>query len=58
MQDVGPKGPDKGKGGKFLLLPPDYKGDIPEGYFVVKSPTYRVWTFMRGFYHQWFGSCG
>ena len=23
MQDVGPMGPDKGKGGKFLLLPPD-----------------------------------
>jgi hypothetical protein len=48
MQDVGPMGPDKGKGGKFLLLPPGYEGDIPTGYFVVKSPTYRVWTFMRG----------
>ena len=48
MQDVGPMGPDKGKGGKFLLLPPDYEGDIPTGYYVVKSPTYRVWTFMRG----------
>ena len=40
-------GPDKGAGGKFLLLPPDYEGDIPTGYYVVKSPTYRVWTFMR-----------
>lgn len=48
MQDVGPMGPDKGKGGKFLLLPPGYEGDIPAGYYVVKSPTYRVWTFMRG----------
>jgi hypothetical protein len=48
MQDVGPMGPDKGKGGKFLLLPPGYEGDIPTGYYVVKSPTYRVWTFMRG----------
>ncbi|MDX2430506.1 MAG: DUF1254 domain-containing protein, partial [Bacteroides sp.] len=48
MQDVGPMGPDKGKGGKYLLLPPDYEGDIPSGYYVVKSPTYRVWTFMRG----------
>ena len=36
MQDVGPMGPDKGAGGKFLLLPPDYEGDIPAGYFVVK----------------------
>jgi len=41
-------GPDKGAGGKYLLLPPDYKGGVPDGYFVVKSPTYRVWTFMRG----------
>ena len=48
MQDVGPMGQDKGAGGSYLLLPPDYEGDIPEGYFVVRSPTYRVWTFMRG----------
>ncbi len=48
MQDVGPFGQDKGEGGKYLLLPPDYKGQIPKGYFVIKSPTYRVWTFMRG----------
>jgi len=47
MQDIGPAGPDKGKGGKYLVLPPDYKGDIPEGYFVVKSKTYNVWIFMR-----------
>ena len=48
MQDVGPLGQDKGAGGTYLVLPPDYEGDIPEGYFVVQSPTYRVWTFMRG----------
>ncbi len=48
MQDIGPMGPDKGAGGNYLVLPPDYEGDIPTGYFVVKSPTYRVWTFMRG----------
>ena len=47
MQDIGPAGPDKGKGGKYLVLPPEYEGKIPEGYFVVKSRTYRVWIFMR-----------
>ncbi len=47
MQDIGPAGPDKGKGGKYLVLPPDYEGDIPKGYFVVKSKTYNVWVFMR-----------
>jgi hypothetical protein len=48
IQDVGPFGQDKMKGGKFLLLPPDFDGNIPNGYYVVKSPTYKVWTFLRG----------
>jgi hypothetical protein len=30
--DLGITGPDKGKGGKYLLLPPGYTGDVPEGY--------------------------
>jgi len=47
LQDIGPLGPDKGKGGKFLVLPPGYKGEIPDGYFVVQSTSYRVWIFMR-----------
>ncbi len=47
QQDIGPAGPDKGKGGKYLVLPPEYDGELPEGYFVVKSKTYRVWVFMR-----------
>ncbi len=47
MQDIGPAGPDKGKGGKYLVLPPEYKGKVPDGYFVVPSKTYRVWVFMR-----------
>lgn len=48
MEDVGPLGPYKGKGGKYLFLPPEYDGKIPGGYLVVKSPTYKVWSFMRG----------
>ncbi len=48
IQDVGPMGPDQGKGGKYLILPPGYEEDIPEGYYVVQSRTYKVWTFMRG----------
>jgi len=38
--DVGILGPDKGEGGRYLTLPPGYTGEIPQGYFVVKSPTY------------------
>jgi hypothetical protein len=45
--DIGPTGMDKGKGGKYLILPPDYEGEIPEGYFVFKSPTYRAFSFVR-----------
>ncbi len=46
--DVGLAGPDRGKGGKYLVLPPAYKGDVPEGYNVVRPTTYAVWLFMRG----------
>lgn len=49
VADYGPVGPDKGKGGKYLILPPGYEGDIPDGYFVVKSSTYGVWNIGRGF---------
>lgn len=40
--EVGPFGPDKGKGGKFLLLPPDYKGTVPKGYIAARSATNRA----------------
>ncbi len=49
MTDLGVAGPDKGKGGKFLVLPPGHKGDVPDGYFVVPSKTSGVWVFMRGY---------
>ena len=42
LEDIGLLGPDKGQGGKYLVLPPGYGGEIPEGYLVVKSPTYGI----------------
>jgi hypothetical protein len=48
--DVGLFGPDQGKGGKFLLLPPDYKGLVPSGYYVYRSGTNNVFIFLRAFY--------
>ena len=50
--DVGLAGPDGGKGGKFLLLPPGYTGKVPEGYFVYRSGTNNVFIFLRGFYED------
>jgi hypothetical protein len=35
--DIGDVGPDKGQGGKYLAVSSDYEGEIPEGYFVVRS---------------------
>lgn len=48
--DVGITGADKGEGGKYLILPPDYKGDVPQqGYFVVRPKTFWVWVPWRSF---------
>jgi hypothetical protein len=49
LVDIGLAGPDKGAGGKYLFLPPGYTGDVPDGYFRVKSPTYTVSYGLRGF---------
>ncbi len=37
VADMGIPGPDAGKGGKHLILPPDYKGNIPKGYHAWKT---------------------
>ena len=37
VMDMGMPGPDKGKGGKHLVLPPGYKGKVPDGYYVGHS---------------------
>ena len=49
LTDFGPTGPDNGKGGKYLFVPPGYTGDEPSDHFVVHSPSYRIWAMMRGF---------
>ena len=63
--DMGPTGPDRGQGGTYVFLPPDYQGDMeaPIGgakvqmkignemreVYAVKSPTYHNWMALRGF---------
>lgn len=49
LTDFGFTGPDQGKGGKYLFLHRDYEGNIPEGYFVVRTPNYRNLSFFRAF---------
>jgi hypothetical protein len=53
--DMGPPRPHRGKGGKFLILPPgydeaDFEGIIPQGvYTFARSRSYAVWLLLRGF---------
>jgi hypothetical protein len=49
VADLGKVGPDRGAGGKYLLIPPNYSGAIPDGYFVLTSRTFGNAFFIRGF---------
>ena len=65
VTDMGAVGPDRAKGGKYLILPPDYEGDLKykegsatvemeiegkmETVYVSKSTTYTNWVIIRGF---------
>lgn len=47
LEDVGPAGVDKGKGGKYLILPPGYKDKAPDGYIALPSGTYASYAVLR-----------
>jgi hypothetical protein len=48
--DIGFPGPDRGEGGRYLLLPPGYDGPVPEGgFYVARSKTTRVIYAARAF---------
>ncbi len=47
VADMGIAGPDGGRGGAYLFLPPDYEGQVPEGYFTYRCPTYSNWVVLR-----------
>ncbi len=49
LVDLGPPGPDRGQGGRYLFVPPDHQGRVPEGYYIVPSRTYGVFVGLRGF---------
>jgi hypothetical protein len=47
LADVGPAGVDKGRGGTYLVLPPDYSGQAPDGYIPLASQTYQGYALLR-----------
>lgn len=50
VTDIGLTGPDAGKGGKYLFVPPGFKGSLPtDGYFETKPATNTVLIFFRAF---------
>lgn len=42
IENLGGIGPDEGKGGKYLYLPPGYEGDVPDGFYPAPSETWMV----------------
>ena len=52
IEDVGPAGADKGEGREVLVLPPNYSGDVPDGYLPLRSPTYQSFALLRSNYRS------
>jgi len=47
IEDAGPTGVDKGSGGKYLILPPNYKEKVPDGYIAMPSDNYQGYALLR-----------
>lgn len=47
--DLGAPGPDRGAGGTYLIVPPGYDGERPDGWFVAESPSAVNLVILRGF---------
>ncbi len=47
LEDAGLLGLDKGKGGKFVVLPPGYKGQVSAGFLPLQSDTFGGYMLFR-----------
>ena len=47
LEDAGLLGVDKGKGIKFVMLPPGYSGKIPDGYVALRPGTFGSYGLFR-----------
>src|SRR5438034_10849773 len=47
LEDVGPAGVDKGRGGKYLILPPDHQDAVPDGYIALRLDNYQGYALAR-----------
>jgi hypothetical protein len=46
--DMGAPGPDRGEGGRYVIVPPDYDGELPEDCFVARTPSHVNLLILRG----------
>jgi hypothetical protein len=47
LEDVGAFGVDEGRGGKYLIIPPGYDDEIPDGYIRMPSDNYQGFAILR-----------
>jgi len=47
LADVGPAGVDKGRGGKYLIVPPGYSGSVPDAHIPLSSQTHQGYALLR-----------
>jgi len=47
VEDVGLAGVDQGKGGRYLILPPGYEDEVPDGYIAMPAATRRTYALLR-----------
>ncbi len=47
LEDVGLAGVDKGNGGRYLILPPNYSAAVPAGYIALPSNNYGGYALLR-----------
>ncbi|UJP09088.1 DUF1254 domain-containing protein [Microbacterium sp. KUDC0406] len=47
LEDVGHFGVDEGRGGRYLILPPDWDEDVPDGYIALPGETYGSYALLR-----------
>jgi hypothetical protein len=49
LGETGKAGPDRGRGGQYVIVPPEYAGYVPRTKYAMESPTFGVWAVFRGF---------
>jgi len=47
LEDVGRFGADEGRGARYLIVPPGYDNDLPDGFLVLRSDTNGVYALLR-----------